>query len=103
MIAEKLNVQQSLVYRVAGKKSAVGDYARKSRSSKKMLNEVGLDILKRKIEVNNRLSGPKLTKIIKDETEKNVSRWTVLRYLDIECFNFRSAAKKPQLAIKHKG
>ncbi|KAF7684828.1 hypothetical protein CDIK_4423 [Cucumispora dikerogammari] len=75
LIAEKLGVYLSLVYRVVGKESAVSNYARKIGSGrKKLLNEVELDILKEKIEVNNRLSGPELANTIKNETGKNVSR-----------------------------
>ena len=47
LIAEKLGVYLSLVYRVVGKESAVSNYARKFGSGrKKLLNEVELDILK---------------------------------------------------------
>ncbi|KAF7692998.1 hypothetical protein CDIK_2312 [Cucumispora dikerogammari] len=102
LIAEKLGVYLSLVYRVVGKESAVSDYARKFGSGrKKLLNEVELDILKRKIEVNNRLSGPKLANTIKNETGKNVSRWTVLRSLAIDGFHSRSTAKKPLFSDKN--
>ena len=66
-----------------------------------MLNEEEIDILKKKIEVNNRLSSPELTKTIKKETGKNVSRWTVLRSLAIDGFHSRSAAKKPLLSDKN--
>ncbi|KAF7689930.1 hypothetical protein CDIK_2747 [Cucumispora dikerogammari] len=75
LIAEKLGVYLSLAYRVVGKESAVSNYARKFGSGrKKLLNKVELNILKGKMEVNNRLSGPKLANTIKNETGKNVSR-----------------------------
>ncbi|KAF7686048.1 hypothetical protein CDIK_3203 [Cucumispora dikerogammari] len=100
-IAEKLGVYLSLVYRVIGKESTVSNYARKSGSGrKKLLNEVELNTLKKKIEANNRLSGPKLANTIKNETGKNVSRWTVLRSLAIDGFHSRSAAKNFFSVIK---
>lgn len=101
-ICEKQGLSRSTVYDILKKYKNENTIERSSGSGASLkLSTEEIDFLKSKIKINNRLSFPKLAKLLYQEKGIRVSKWTISRALEYEGLFARSPAKKPLLSDKN--
>lgn len=101
-ICIKEGLSTSTVYSIIKKFKDENTVERKRGSGRPdKLSSEAISFLKEKIKENNRLSFPKLAKILHKQMGIKVSKWTISRALEHEGLFARSPAKKPFLSPKN--
>jgi transposase len=101
-ICLKEGLGRSTVYNILRKFNSENTIERnKGSGSSFKLSSKAIAFLKEKIKINNRLSFPKLAKMLHQEMGIKVSKWTISRALEHEGLFARSPAKKPCLSPKN--